>query len=64
MKDEASANRMFDLHIRAAPQQLMYETEGTVRYTVQKPLPLEGSSSFYVNTIVGYKNEAYFRAHN
>jgi hypothetical protein len=44
--------------------QLAYEVEGTVRYTVMRPLPCKGTDNFVINTILGYKSQAHFAKHN
>jgi quinol monooxygenase YgiN len=49
--------------METAQDQLNYEKEGALRFTIFQPMAIDGSSCFVVNFVEGFKDHACFKAH-
>jgi len=53
-KDLESATKGKDIHISTAKEQMNFEKEGALRYTVFDPIPVEGTEHFVVINVAAF----------
>ena len=63
-KDLEAAKKVLECHKVIAVEQLKFEKEGALNYTVFEPLPIKNSENYVVINIAGFKSEAFCKSHS